>query len=62
VQLNKREAKRIIDKLQIEHRNKKHNYGFLKYNMGDFEDLKNCPLSRDGYIKILKSKGLIDKE
>lgn len=93
MQLNKREAKRIIDKLQIEHRNKKHNYGFLKYNnkkilpvyfshgkgdmpgnvpdkfrqslkvnMGDFEDLKNCPLSRDGYIKILKSKGLIDKE
>jgi hypothetical protein len=93
MQLSKREAKKIIDKLQIDHRNKTHNYGFLKYNnkkilpvyfshgkgdmpgnvpdkfrqslkinRSDFEDLKNCPLSRADYIEILKSKGIIDKE
>lgn len=91
--LSKREALGIINKLQIDYRSKKHNYGFLKYknkkilsvyfshgrgempgnvpdkfrqslkiNIDEFEALKNCPLSREDYIEILKSKGFIDED
>jgi hypothetical protein len=90
MQLKKIEAQAITNKLQIEYRQKKHNYGLLKYkgkpilpvyfshgrgdmpgnvpdkfrqslklNENDFENLKNCPLSREDYIEILKEKGLI---
>ncbi len=90
MQLKKIEAQAIINKLKIEHRHKKHNYGLLRYkgkpilsvyfshgrgdmpgkvpdkfrqslkiNENDFKNLKNCPLSREDYIEILKEKGLI---
>lgn len=90
MQLKKIEARAIINKLQIEYRHKKHNYGWfkhkgkpilkvyfshgrgdmpgkipdkfrqsLKINEDDFKNLKNCPLSKEGYIEILKEKGRI---
>ncbi|HOT92433.1 MAG TPA: hypothetical protein PLJ78_09245 [Anaerolineae bacterium] len=33
--------------------------GQLKLSLADFIALKDCPLSRDGYIAILKAKGFI---
>lgn len=90
MQLKEREAQAVINKLQIEYRHKKHNYGLLKYkgkpilpvyfshgkgdmpgkvpdkfrqglkiNEDQFKDLRDCPLSREDYIEILKEKGLI---
>jgi len=90
MQLKKREAKAIVDKLQMEYRHKKHNYGWLKYkgkpiltvyfshgkgdmpgkipdkfrqdlkiNEDQLKDLRDCPLSREDYIEILKEKGFI---
>lgn len=31
----------------------------LKLNEEQFQDLKNCPLERTDYIKILKDKGVV---
>lgn len=36
--------------------------GQLKLNVSDFLALKECPLDREGYIAILKAKGLITEE
>jgi hypothetical protein len=35
--------------------------GQLKLNLDDFIVLRDCPLDRDGYIAILKDKGLISE-
>lgn len=35
--------------------------GQLKLNLDDFIALRDCPLDRDGYIAILKDKGLISE-
>jgi hypothetical protein len=32
----------------------------FRLNEKDFCDLRDCPLSKEGYIKILKEKGLIE--
>ena len=36
--------------------------GQLKLSVSDFVALKDCPLDREGYIVILKAKGLIAEE
>lgn len=90
MQLKKREAQRIFDKLELEVRSTHHIIGWfvykgrkilktrvsfgqgdipatvvhklrgqLKLSPADFADLKDCPLSREGYIAILKAKGFI---
>ena len=32
----------------------------MKLNEEQFRDLVNCPLTREGYLEILRSKGLLD--
>lgn len=36
--------------------------GQLKLSASDFVALKDCPLDREGYIAILKAKGLITEK
>ncbi len=93
MQLKKRDALRIFDKLELQVRSTHHVVGWfvhdgqkilktrvsfgrgdipknivhkmrgqLKLNASDFKALKDCPLDREGYISILKAKGLIIEE
>ena len=90
MQLKKRDALHIFDKLELEVRSTHHIVGWFVYNgqkilktrvsfgrgdiptsivhkmrgqlklsASDFKALKDCPLDREGYISILKAKGLI---
>jgi len=93
MQLKKRDALRIFDKLEMQIRSTHHVIGWfvydgrkilktrvsfgkgdvpkkvvhkmrgqMKLSVSDFVALKDCPLDREGYIAILRAKGLIDAQ
>ena len=42
--------RRVVDRIR----------GQLKLGQSDFRDLLSCPLAREGYLKILRAKRLVD--